>query len=158
MNTAAACQLDLYTPECWGLGAALRQVAADDSGHEALRARLSVPTTRYLWVPEDAITFTPPLSDAIYGDGRALLCLTTLYDRPACWFVRVDSRWAEDDCTDIYEYADLITANLALEFGNGEPGYHDEQEEDESDPYPAINAQDGCSWELEILSTEEKDD
>lgn len=143
--------LDVYPPEYWGLDIAQRQT--DGPRHQRLRKQLSVPISRYLWVPEDAITFTPPLSAVVYGDGRAILRLTTMFDRPACWYVRIDSRWdagspsyAPADAPYIGQYMDLITANLEIEFGDGGFGAHDEQEEDERDPYPAINLHGGYSW------------
>ncbi|MDE2761588.1 MAG: hypothetical protein OXK74_02220 [Gemmatimonadota bacterium] len=145
--------IDIHPPEDFGLDISVRQVAPDDERHKRLRSVLSVPTTRHLWTPEDAITFTPPLSDLVYGDGRALLAITTTHDRPAFWLVRIDSRWdigtpsfPAENAPYVGEYVDLIVANLESEFGNGTPGYYDCQEEEERDPYPAINANDGQSW------------
>ena len=146
--------IDVHPPEDFELDIAVRQVDHSDDRHEKLRSIVSVPTEAYLWIPEDAITFTPPLSDLVYGDGRALLAITTTHDRPAFWLVRIDSRWdigrpsmrVPADAPDMSEFIDFIVANLESEFGNGAPGHHDDQEEDERDPYPAIWDQDGVSW------------
>ena len=148
---SAEAVLGVYPPEHFGLDIVQRQSESDL--HKRLGEALSVPTTRYLWVPEDAITFTPPLSAMVYGDGRAVLCLTTLQDRPACWYVRIDSRWdvgcpsfPDENAPYIGEYIDLVTENLAIEFGDGSPGAYDDQDEEERDPYPAICLAGGCSW------------
>ncbi|MDE2980859.1 MAG: hypothetical protein OXU74_06655 [Gemmatimonadota bacterium] len=145
--------IDIEPPENFELEIAVRQAARDDERHNALRRIVSVPTEAYLWVPEDAITFTPPLSDVIYGDGRALLSLTTTFDRPAFWLIRIDSRWdvgqpsyPSEDAPDIREYTDYMMSNLVAEFGEGEPGWYDHQEEGEREPYPAIWSGDGYSW------------
>ena len=42
-------------------GVDIRLADERDTEHEALRSRVSVPTTAFLWTPADAITFTPPL-------------------------------------------------------------------------------------------------
>lgn len=124
-----------------------------DDEHEAIRRRVSVPTTRYLSVPEDAITFTPPLSDVVYGDGKRLFGFTTIYNRPEFWLLRGDSSWRFYDeprsGTDILQFIDLIGENLRREFGDGEPGeedYEDWKPDDdlpEGQPYPAVDLRDG---------------
>ena len=121
-------------------------------GNRALRCALSVPTTRHRWVPEDAITFTPPLADVIYGDGRALLGLTTCCDRAAFWLVRIDSGWdigwggAPFGAPLLVDHVELVVTNLAAEFGNGELGYWDDGPDDDGDLYPVIDARDGYAW------------
>jgi len=152
-QTATVNDIDFHPPGDFGLDITVCQVGDDDERHQALRRAVSVPTKAYLWVPEDAIEFTPPLSDLVYGDGRALLSLTTTFDRPAFWLVRIDSRWdvgqpsyPAEGAPDITEFIDYITENLAAEFGEGSPGHYDNQEEDEREPYPAIWIDGGCSW------------
>lgn len=143
--------------------------------HRLLKWLIQRPTTCYLWVPEHAITFRPPLSNVVYGDGKALLAVTTIQDRPAYWTVRVDSAWVlssrdrkPDGAFDIDQIIVTIMDNLALEFGDSTPeryivSYDElcpECEgggcfdchgtgnllEDEVPDYPAINMQDGYSW------------
>lgn len=143
--------------------------------HRLLKWRIERPTTRYLWVPQDAITFEPPLSDVVYGDGKALLAVTTIQDRPAFWLVRVDSAWElsvldrkPPGAFDVDRIITTIMDNLALEFGDGTPeryivAYDELCPEctghgcfdcagtgnlldDEVPDYPAINMQDGYSW------------
>ena len=66
---------------------------------------------RAVWAPEDAITFTPPLSDVVYGDGGGLFASTTMNDRPAFWAVRGDSSWRtwlKDNGTDIVDFVEVI--------------------------------------------------
>ena len=128
----------------------IRVADEHDADHAALRDRVSVPTTASLWVPEDAITFTPPLADVVYGDGRRVFAFTTTHDRPAFWAVRGDSSWrtelADGGTRDIVDYVDEITENLLIEFGDGEPRYDDEDDAETELPYPAINLSDGYSW------------
>ncbi len=155
--------IDIYPPDWFGGPAFAQRVAtAADVRHQALKQALKVPTTRYLWVPSDAITFTPAVSDVVYGDGRALMKITTLNDRPAYWIVRVDSRWAIDAEFSPYEapafvdYVEHIVLNLALEFGDvatTRENYEFETGEDwetgedfEALKYPAIDLEGGSSW------------
>ena len=132
-------------------GVDIRLADERDTEHKALRSRVSVPTTAFLWTPEDAITFTPPLSNMIYGDGGGLFAFTTTYDRPAFWAVRGDSSWRtgiENDGTDMTDFVDTITENLRREFGDAEPESDDEEslEAEDTDQYPAIDLRDGYSW------------
>ena len=58
-------------------GVGIRLADEHDTEHKALRNRVSVPTTAFLWTPEDTITFTPPLSNVIYGGCSRSLPRTT---------------------------------------------------------------------------------
>ena len=131
-------------------GVDIRIADEQDADHAALRNQVSVPTTASLWIPEDAITFTPPLADVVYGNGRRVFAFTTTHDRPAFWAVRGDSSWRtelpEGGSRNIVDYVDVITENLLIEFGDGEPRYDDEDDAQTKLPYPAINLSDGCSW------------
>ena len=131
-------------------GVAIRFADANDGEHETLRRRVSVPTTGSLWTPEDKITFTPPLSNVVYGDGRGLFAFTTTYDRPAFWAIRGDSSWRtwlEDNGIDMTEFVDTVTENLRREFGDAEPENDaDGVDGDDGEPYPAIDLRDGYSW------------
>lgn len=140
-----------------------------DPFHEALRAVIEVPTTLYLWTPADAITFKPALSDTIYGDGRALLGLTTIHSRPCYYVLRIDSAWsvgldmnAPSDAFEIMEAIDEIAFDLESQFGYGRPPENGELCEvrgkwrwrdystgrflEKPPPWPAFDDRDGCSW------------
>lgn len=153
------------TPPSWsGLdNLEQRVVKADDEVHRRLRRTVSVPVKRWLWTPKHTVEFTPALSDTMYGDGRALLAITTIHDRPHYWLVRIDSGWwmegdydapgyeADDD--PVGEYAEHIVENLLMEFGSGAPPCDGEEFiEDDPEireygpPYPCIDVRDGYSW------------
>lgn len=140
-----------------------------DTLHEALRAAVEVPETAYLWTPSDAITFKPALSDTIYGDGRALLALTTIHSRPRYYVLRIDSAWevgldmdAPAGAFEIMEAIDEIAFDLEAEFGDGRPPENGEQSLvrgrwrwrdystgrflEERQAWPAFDDRDGCSW------------
>lgn len=132
-----------------------REATPDDPLHAALRQAICVPTTRYLWTPADAITFVPALSDTVYGDGRALLRLSTINSRPAFYVIRIDSRWALGldyrapyEATDVVEFIDQILWDLEEQFGCGR--YCGDESECAEDcacrDWPALDDQDGCSW------------
>lgn len=121
-----------------------------EPAHKALRDKHSVPMTEHLWVPEDAVEFTPPLSNVVYGDGQALFGISTLNDRPRFWLFRGDSSWTTDGdngSPDISDFTDQLLGNLEIEFGHGRPERDDgnHYEEDEQ-PFPAIDAEGGCHW------------
>lgn len=101
-----------------------RKATPSDELHERLRKAVCVPTRRCLWVPEDAIEFVPALSDTVYGDGRALLGITTCNSRPAFYVIRIDSTWQvgmdwspSDDAPEIMEFVDAIVGDLEDQFG-----------------------------------------
>ena len=133
-------------------GMDIRLADQGDTAHEALRNRVSQPTKNCLWTPQDAIIFTPPLANVVYGDGRRVFAFTTTNDRPAYWVVRGDSSWRTwlgHDGVDITEFTDTVTENLRREFGDGEPQNDDEKPIDDGDnkePYPAIDLRGGYSW------------
>ncbi len=135
---------------------------------ELLRAAQR-PPNRYLWVPSDAITFTPSVCSEVFGDGRALFAFGTINSRPAYWIVRGDSKWtcgydygadASDGSPDIGEFSDDILEALEDEFGSAECGYdfdynasgrpiHCETKRflpESSIRYPHVNYGGGCHW------------
>lgn len=80
----------------------------------------------------DAISFTPPLSPKIYGDGRALFTIGTLNQRPAYWIIRGDSHWTSgldfgaeppDGALEFVDVVDGIITDLEEEFGSARCGY-----------------------------------
>lgn len=130
----------------------------------ALRAAQK-PVTRHLWVPEDAITFTPAVLGTIFGDGRALFAITTINNRPAYWLFRGCSTWQLDlDCCrrreemgDIRDHLDDIITAIEEEFGTCDyyelnaAGRWIDTETGRFVPmswaeYPVINTRDGSAW------------
>lgn len=77
-------------------------------------------STSYLWTPGDTQPFVPRVLPHVFGDGRALLALTTLNQRPAYWVIRVDSSWDDEE---IHEYMDDILTELEDAFGRGRCSY-----------------------------------
>lgn len=100
----------------------LRERAGKDRVTDLLRAAQR-PVTRHLWVPDDAITFTPAVLSDVFGDGRALFTLTTINNRPAYWIIRGCSSWrasdfrAPNDADEFYEHVDEIVTAIEEEFG-----------------------------------------
>lgn len=85
---------------------------------------LQKPLKRHLWVPADAIVFTPQVLQRTFGDGRALFGVGTINSRPAYWIVAGDSSWetcrdrnAPRDAPPIAEQIDEIVLALEEEFG-----------------------------------------
>jgi hypothetical protein len=123
-----------------------------------------VPLRRHLWVPEDAITFTPEVLETQFGDGRALFQITTINNRPAYWIVRVCSTWSSefdyassDEGDDFAEHVDEVIDAIEEEFGttryyemNARGDWIDEETKRfiprKWTEYPVIDADMGCSW------------
>ena len=109
----------------------------------------------YLWGEHYRIT--PALLPWFYGDGEALFALTTINSRPWFYVIRGDSSWrVETDRTnrtgpDFRDLCDDIIEDLREVFGNGdlcEICDADDRDHDECEcqPWPAVDATDGCSW------------
>jgi hypothetical protein len=133
----------------------------------ALQA-LQKPISRYLWVPRDAIVFTPQVLPQTFGDGRALFRVTTINNRPAYWIVRGCSTWAspgslyENDAPDgaleFVDFIDEISYALEEEFGSTKH-YEQNARGQWFDPdtgqfirridttYPVVRWEGGCSWD-----------
>lgn len=146
------------------------QAAGDDEIHARLKAAVEVPCRAHLWVPADAIDFTPRVLPIIYGDGRALFRITTINDRPAWWMIRGCSTWGcggdRDDASgpDFGELTDDILTALEEAFGSARCGYSGSSlrwlreeriqwcqceecdDEDTLSVLPEIDGNDGCSW------------
>lgn len=126
--------------------------------HAKLRLAVCKRTRRYLWTPDHMVTFVPALSRRLYGDGKALLGLTTINSRPRFYILRIDSRWAIDmdpSAPDIAEplvdRIDAFAFALEEEFGggrfddgSGEP--ETARERDRRRKWPAYDDENGCSW------------
>lgn len=120
-----------------------------DDMHAALKATIEVETNDHLWHPDDGVDFVPRLCDKIFGDGRALLRLTTINSRPRYYVLRIDSRWdvedrdAPDGAYDLREALDEIYQALGEELGLAS----DEDEElDKLSAWPVLDHDLGTSW------------
>jgi hypothetical protein len=110
-----------------------RRDARKDAIHKQLATLIEIPTTSYLWVPADAVTFTPRVLPIIYGDGRALFTIGTLNQRPRYWVIRGDSRWTTygdsipyDEAPEPVEFVELIDyilPDMEERFGRAQCGY-----------------------------------
>lgn len=141
-----------------------------DATHERLRKAVEKKQSAYLWVPADAITFTPRLLPVFYGDGRALFTLATINQRPRYWIIRGCSTWGcgnDRETGDGPEFAeltdDLLTA-LEEHFGDGRCGYSGNSlfwprrerirncqceqcdERGWKAKWPMVDGSGGCSW------------
>lgn len=125
--------------------------------HAKLRAAVCKRTRSYLWTPADMVTFVPALSNRLYGDGRALLGLTTINSRPKFYILRIDSGWAlemdltaPDDAEKLVDRIDAFAFALEDEFGRGrfEDGDETETERERAKrcAWPAYDDETGCSW------------
>jgi hypothetical protein len=140
--------------------------ATGEAIHEALRAVICVPKESYLWTPAHMVSFTPALASTVYGDGRALIGLTTINSRPRYYVIRIDGSieigsdmTAPDDTPEIWDLLDEIKDDLEDEFGIGRPDdeanlgidgrwrhYQTGKFVFDPQPWPAFDDRDGCSW------------
>ena len=102
-----------------------------------------VPLRHYLWVPKDAITFTPHVLSYVFGDGRALFAFGTINSRPAYWIVRGDSSWTveydngaepSDNALEFGDISEEVLWELESEFGSASLG-HDFEYNSAGSPY-----------------------
>ena len=131
---------------------------------EKLRAAQK-PIERYLWVPSDAITFTPAVLTRSFGDGRALFGFSTVNNRPAYWIVRGCSSWALDldykapsSAPDFAEFCFDVMGEIEDEFGSADHYEYcwkadrwRDRDTFEFVPnawveYPALDPENGCHW------------
>lgn len=135
---------------------------ATDPIHSALVKAIERKVTSYLWTPGDTPPFIPRVLPKVFGDGRALLALSSINQRPAYWVIRVGSTWDDEE---IHEHMDDIWEALEDAFGNGRCGYSgnslfwlkreriaDCQCEECSDGrfrarWPMVDADGGCGWQ-----------
>lgn len=114
-----------------------------------LKAAVEVETVGFLW--GQRYTFVPALCSKIFGDGRALLALTTINSRPRYYVVRIDSRWEIDEAS-APEGAESVRDHLdeiydALEEDFGRAVYEDDEEVDEEPrEWPAFDDRSGTTW------------
>lgn len=141
-----------------------------DEVHKRLVAAIEVPHNAYLWVPADAIDFTPRVLPIIYGDGRALFRITTINDRPQWWMIRGCSTWGcgydqkDSPGPDFAQMTDDILTDMEEAFGNARCGYSgsslrypraeriqwcqcEECDDEETlSVFPEVDGSGGCSW------------
>lgn len=121
-----------------------------DPAHRKLRRSICRPIERYLWTPDHMVKFVPALSPRIYGDGRALLRLSTINQRPMFYVLRIDSSWslamdyrAPDGAVDVVEFIDHFVDGLEEDFG---PARDENGELYSDDEWPAYDDNGGCAW------------
>lgn len=122
-----------------------RTADATDLVHAALKAAIEIETTGYLWGQPS--TFVPAVCSKVFGDGRALLALTTCNSRPAFYVVRIDSTWGAEDhampagAPDLRDFLDDIYDALEDDFGIARL-----EDDEEPDDWPAFDFGAGTSW------------
>jgi hypothetical protein len=131
-ETAAELQRLAEVFEVW-------EALVQEDGVSLLKAAAEVPTHRHLWVPADGIDFIPAVCSRAFGDGRALLALSTINHRPRFYVIRIDSTW-RDLVED--EHIDSIYDALLEEFGDAEQVEADEPRLE----WPAFDGANGSSW------------
>jgi len=91
----------------------------------------------------DKVTFTPKIASKIIGNGKQLLRIATISQRPYYWLIRIDSKIdvAFDEDFDIESYIEI----LEEEFGRID---EEEMDSDKTNDelYPNLYY-DGGSWE-----------
>jgi hypothetical protein len=85
--------------------------------------------------------FTPALLDKVYGNGKQLVQLFPINERPRYWIVRVDSKCKSDD--ELHEILDDIYDAIDEQFGC--PSEEDLGVGDERPYFPMYDGQ-GTSW------------
>jgi hypothetical protein len=101
--------------------------------------KLLQPQKKEWWGNE--YEFTPALLNKVYGDGKRLLQLFPLNERPRYWVVRVDSACQNDES--LWDILDDIYDAIDEQFGcppDEDRGMGDER------PYFPMYDSDGTSW------------
>jgi hypothetical protein len=129
---------------------------------DMLKEAIEVEFIGSLWTEGDSGPMTPHVCECSFGDGMHLLTISTINQRPNYHVIRVDSSWKEAShwrWGDTYRedtIGDHIDEVLtAIEEECGERYYVDEECEKcdgypchcgDGQPWPAIEADGGCSW------------
>lgn len=95
--------------------------------------------------------FKPELLDKVYGDGKQLLMLFPINERPRYWVVRVDSKcsgWSDDDS--FFDMLDDIYEQIDEQFGC--PPEEDLGVGDERPYFPMYDGE-GTSWHFVPMPT-----
>lgn len=135
------------------MSSAPRKASRKDRAHRLLKKAIEVSEHRHLWHPDDGINFIPQVCSTVFGDGRALLELTTINSRPRYYVIRIDSSWniedhyAPDGAPDLRDHLDDIYEALGEQFGRtSEEDLDDDGEPCELQPWPAFRDDIGTSW------------
>lgn len=103
------------------------------------------PRARKLWgIPH---TIQPALCKERAGNGKRLLALQPLNDRPAYYLIWVDDSWKLGNTGDapfIIDHLETIYEIIEEEFGRDE--YENEDGEMVENEWPGLNTSYGCSW------------
>jgi hypothetical protein len=100
--------------------------------------KLLKPQHTEMW--GETYDFTPALLSKSYGDGKQLLMLFPIMERPRYWVVRVDSKCLDDD---LREILDDVYEQIDDQFGR--PNEEDLGVGDERPYFPMCDG-DGCVW------------
>lgn len=125
-----------------------------------LKEAIEVEFLGTLWTHGDSGLMTPFVCETVFGDGMYLLTIATINQRPNYHVVRVDSAWREvrigwRTCRDdvVGEHIDDVISAIEEECGEKYTVNEDCEECDGwpchcngGDPWPAIDADTGCSW------------
>ena len=106
-----------------------------------LRKAIERPRKVRFWGNDYRIT--PRLVDEIFGDGKRLLTLTPISDRPNYYVVRIDSATDLNGYDFIDEILDAIYEVIEDQFGRRR---YSEDEDEEINPFPAASFDSGCCW------------
>lgn len=85
--------------------------------------------------------FIPKMLDKVFGDGKQLLLLFPINERPRYWVVRVDSKCTNDDA--VYDIIDEIYEAIDEQFGT--PDESDIGIGEDRPYFPQFDGQ-GVSW------------
>jgi len=119
---------------------------SDDKETAELRALVELPERCQMWGQDYVVT--PRLIGEKIGDGKQLVCVTPIFERPNYFVARVDS--AMTNVLDMFrggrEYLDAIMDAAEEEYGyHGDEEYRDEHG-DETRGFPVADWGAGCSW------------
>ena len=105
--------------------------------------RLERKQAAYLWGQKSFIR--PVFIRQSLGDGNTLLAMTPLNTRPNHYFIRIDSKWLDNENTDvIYGHLDEIYDAIEEQCGG-----KDDEDDDGNHllrEWPALDLDCGCSW------------
>lgn len=108
-----------------------------------LKEELERPTSASLW--GQPTRFRPRVLAKAFGDGRQLILIASVNQRPRYWIVRVDSGWQIDgDADEFRDQLDGIKEAIEDEFGM--VPIDDEGEPERDGDWPEADFSVGCEW------------
>lgn len=119
---------------------------------DQLRSLIERPEFQWLWTPKDGKMRTPALVDKVFGDGRKLMWLTTINNRPNYWVVRVDSSWQSSNDADpangdlFIDHVYEIVEEIEDQFGILARDNYGETIESKWEPHPVIDTDTATWW------------